>query len=130
HRDRDRDEPGRGRAGARARPGPARALVRRQPRADRPPAAPRLMDVGIEGLRFAREDRVVLEVPSLRIRGGRTTAVLGPNGAGKTTLLRLLAALERPQAGVLRIGERAVRPDLATRHAVAFVFQEPVFLAR
>jgi ABC-2 type transport system ATP-binding protein len=35
--------------------------------------------------------------------GGQVTAVLGPNGAGKTTFVRAVAALVRPDAGILRV---------------------------
>lgn len=35
-------------------------------------------------------------------RPGTITAVVGPSGAGKTTLVRLIAGLERPDAGVVR----------------------------
>jgi heme exporter protein A len=48
-------------------------------------------------------------VPALRaleldIAAGETVALLGANGAGKTTLLRILATLDKPTAGQLRIG--------------------------
>lgn len=82
------------------------------------------MDVVIDGVRFERDDRVVLDIPSLLLRGDRTTAILGPNGAGKTTLLRLIAALERPGAG--RILADGTRVRLGQN--VAYVFQEHVFL--
>ena len=88
------------------------------------------MDVEIEDLRFERDGRVVLEIPSLRLRGDRTTAILGPNGAGKTTLLRLIAALECPTTGRILAGGSLVRPGLRTRPNVAYVFQEQVFLGR
>ncbi len=84
------------------------------------------MDVRIEGLRFERTRRVVLDVPTLVIRRDRTTVILGPNGAGKTTLLRLIAGLECSTAGRVVIGGIEVVPG--RRHDVAYVFQELVFL--
>ncbi len=84
------------------------------------------MDVRVEGLRFERSGRVVLDVPSLVIRADRTTVILGPNGAGKTTLLRLIAGLERPTAGRVAVGGVDVVPG--RRQDIAFVFQELVFL--
>ena len=68
-----------------------------------------LEDVEVEGLRFAREGRLVLDLPALRFRAGRRTAILGPNGAGKTTLLRLIAALEHPQQGIVRVAGRPLQ---------------------
>jgi iron complex transport system ATP-binding protein len=43
-----------------------------------------------------KDDRPVLQVPSLVIRAGEHTAILGPNGAGKSLLMGLLTHVERP----------------------------------
>ena len=43
---------------------------------------------------------------SLAVPAGAFLALLGPSGCGKTTLLRLIAGLERPDAGLIRIGGR------------------------
>ena len=87
------------------------------------------MDVHIDALRFVREGRVVLDIPSLALQGNRTTAILGPNGAGKTTLLRLIAGLDSPTEGRVRHG--GPPPERAPRSGdVAYVFQENVFLRR
>jgi peptide/nickel transport system ATP-binding protein len=40
---------------------------------------------------------------SLTVQAGETVVVLGPSGAGKTTLLRMVAGLERPSAGTVRV---------------------------
>jgi ABC-type sugar transport system ATPase subunit len=86
------------------------------------------MDIRVEGLRFERDGRVVLDIPSLTLRRDRTTAILGPNGAGKTTLLRLIAGLERATAGRILVDGRVVKPR--ERPDVAYVFQEHVFLSQ
>jgi ABC-type sugar transport system ATPase subunit len=87
-----------------------------------------MMDVAAEGLRFDRGGRTVLEVAGLTFVSGSTTAVFGPNGSGKTTLLRLVGGLERPSAGVIRIGGAPVTRDPASRRHVGFAFQEAVFI--
>jgi ABC-type sugar transport system ATPase subunit len=84
--------------------------------------------VGIEGLRFDRGSRTVLEIPSLAFADGRPTALVGPNGSGKSTLLRLIAGLETPRAGSVTVGG-APAASREARSRVAFAFQRPVFLA-
>lgn len=86
------------------------------------------MDITINGLTVERGRRKVLHIPALVIHHGRTTALLGPNGSGKTTLLRTIAALHRPVTGEVLLGDLPVRGDRRTREAIAFAFQDPVFL--
>ena len=58
-------------------------------------------------------------------------ALVGPTGCGKTTLCELLAGLDRPDRGVVRVGgvdlTEVTRDDLRTR--VALVFQESFLFA-
>lgn len=69
-----------------------------------------------------------LTVPALAVHEGEVLAVIGPNGSGKSTLLRLLALLERPDAGEVRFRGQAVdaRRALAARRRLAMVFQTPL----
>lgn len=55
--------------------------------------------IELSHLSFAYGDRAVLSDLSLALPAQGITALQGPSGCGKTTLLRLLAGLERPQAG-------------------------------
>ena len=48
-------------------------------------------------------DAAALQGLSLRVEEGEVLTVLGPSGSGKSTLLRLLAGLDRPSAGVVRV---------------------------
>jgi ABC-type lipoprotein export system ATPase subunit len=58
---------------------------------------------------------------------GELVAITGPSGCGKSTLLHLLAALDTPTAGRIRVGDydlaRLRRPDLYRRQEVGLVFQ-------
>jgi ABC-type lipoprotein export system ATPase subunit len=48
-------------------------------------------------------DAAALQGLSLSVADGEVLTVLGPSGSGKSTLLRLLAGLDRPSAGVVRV---------------------------
>jgi putative ABC transport system ATP-binding protein len=48
----------------------------------------------------------VLKGVSITIGRGETISLLGPSGSGKSTLLMILAGLERPDAGMVRVGGR------------------------
>jgi putative ABC transport system ATP-binding protein len=70
-----------------------------------------------------------LERVSLRIERGRFVALMGPSGSGKSTLLNILAGLDRPTSGDVRVAGRDLNAlsedELArfrARH-VGFVFQ-------
>ncbi|MBE3010536.1 sulfate ABC transporter ATP-binding protein [Microbispora sp. NEAU-D428] len=65
----------------------------------------------------------VLHDVSLDVAAGSLTALLGPSGGGKSTLLRVIAGLERPDTGTVRIsGVDATRLSPQRRN-VGFVFQ-------
>jgi multiple sugar transport system ATP-binding protein len=60
---------------------------------------------------------------SLTIEDGAFVVLLGPTGAGKTTTLRLVAGLEQPDAGRIRIAGRDVTRESPAQRDIAFVFQ-------
>jgi len=66
---------------------------------------------------------VALDNLSLDIADGEFFVLLGPTGAGKTTALRLIAGLERPDAGTIEIDDQDVRQWSAAERDVALVFQ-------
>jgi ABC-type lipoprotein export system ATPase subunit len=52
---------------------------------------------------------VALQGLSLDVRAGELLVVFGPSGSGKSTLLRILAALDRPTAGFVRVAQHDLR---------------------
>jgi sulfate/thiosulfate transport system ATP-binding protein len=64
-----------------------------------------------------------LEDISVAVPDGALTALLGPSGSGKSTLLRVIAGLERPDSGSVKIGGVEVTSAPARNRGVGFVFQ-------
>jgi ABC-type sugar transport system ATPase subunit len=62
---------------------------------------------------------------SLTIADGELIVLVGPSGCGKTTTLRLIAGLETPTSGTIRIDGRVVNGEPPHRRDVAMVFQRP-----
>ena len=86
--------------------------------------------LSVAGLRHRRGKREVLRVDRLEIAAGERLGLLGLNGAGKTTLLRLLAAIDRPTVGEVRVDDVATTrggPEL--RRRLAYAPQRPVLLS-
>ena len=82
----------------------------------------------------------VLKGIDLEVREGEFLALMGPSGSGKTTLLNLIGGLDRPSAGAVEVGGRALA-DLTGRQLarwrsenIGFIFQFynllPVLTAR
>jgi ABC-type sugar transport system ATPase subunit len=66
-----------------------------------------------------------LSAIDLVVEQGERVAVLGPSGSGKSTLLRLIAGLERPDAGSVWMDGRNMTEEPPHRREVAMVFQSP-----
>jgi putative ABC transport system ATP-binding protein len=89
--------------------------------------------VAIEGLSkvYVRGDQVipVLVDINLGVREGDYVALMGPSGSGKSTLLNLIAGIDKPSAGSIRVAgvdiARLSEADLAAWRAehVGFIFQ-------
>jgi len=97
------------------------------------------MDQSVKNILSARQVGFSVDAPSgrleilkdisLDLNAGETLAIVGSSGSGKTTLLGLLAGLDRPTAGDIRLNgselkslDENARAGLRKRH-VGFVFQ-------
>lgn len=72
----------------------------------------------------------VLKGINLKIGKGEVVTILGPSGSGKTTLLRCLNFLEKPDEGIVQVGDIQVKSKKATKREIlslrrqsAMVFQ-------
>ncbi|WP_082858980.1 ABC transporter ATP-binding protein [Planctomyces sp. SH-PL62] len=63
-----------------------------------------------------------IEGLTLTVSAGEMVALIGPSGCGKSTLLRMIAGLERPTSGTLRVGAQPIEGPGAER---GLMFQDP-----
>jgi iron(III) transport system ATP-binding protein len=84
--------------------------------------------VAVQGVGKSFGETPVLWDIDLRVEPAAMVALLGPSGCGKTTLLRIIAGLERPEAGEVRIGGATVTAPgtfvVPERRRVGMVFQD------
>lgn len=66
---------------------------------------------------------LALDAVSLEVPAGAFVALLGPSGCGKTTILRLVAGLDAPSGGSVRVGAPA-----ATAPVCSYVFQDATLM--
>jgi sulfate transport system ATP-binding protein len=81
------------------------------------------VSIEVEHIRKRFGTYEALQDVSLRIETGELVALLGPSGSGKTTLLRIIAGLELPDSGVIRLNEEDATRLSARERQVGFVFQ-------
>ena len=88
------------------------------------------MSIEVRGITKIYGDAAVLQGVDLEVLSGELVALLGPSGCGKTTLLRIIAGLEAPDAGSVRVsGEDTAALDVRERR-VGFVFQHYALFRR
>ncbi|MEM9198878.1 MAG: ABC transporter ATP-binding protein [Pseudomonadota bacterium] len=83
-----------------------------------------MADVVLTGITKRFGATLAVDSVDLAVPDGAFVVLLGPTGAGKTTTLRLIAGLERPDAGHIRIGTQDVTAETPAARDVAMVFQQ------
>ncbi|ONG47056.1 glycerol-3-phosphate ABC transporter ATP-binding protein [Pseudoroseomonas deserti] len=79
--------------------------------------------IRIEGLVRDYGGSRVLKGVSLQVGPGEFVALVGPSGCGKSTLMRMIAGIDRPDAGQIHINGREVTGLRPAARDVAMVFQ-------
>jgi multiple sugar transport system ATP-binding protein len=83
-----------------------------------------MAEVVLSGVSKSFGKMPAVDTMSMAIANGAFVVLLGPTGAGKTTTLRLIAGLERPDRGDIRIGGESVLNATPAQRDVAMVFQQ------
>lgn len=78
----------------------------------------------VQDVSVAFDDTPALTDVNLALDAGQVLAVLGPSGSGKSTLLRVIAGLQRPDAGRVLIDGRDVTEVPTHRRGAALMFQD------
>jgi len=94
-----------------------------QPAARATPAPGAGDDLRLESVTKRFGSFVAVDDIDLAVPAGSFFALLGPSGCGKTTTLRMVAGLEEPTAGVIRLGERDITGLRPYKRPVNTVFQ-------
>jgi putative spermidine/putrescine transport system ATP-binding protein len=81
-------------------------------------------DVSVEGIRKTYGDVVAVDDVDLTVADGEFFTLLGPSGSGKTTTLRVIAGLERPDAGRVTLGGADITQQPPYARDVNTVFQD------
>ncbi|NJR13682.1 MAG: ABC transporter ATP-binding protein [Phyllobacteriaceae bacterium] len=82
-----------------------------------------MAEIRIENLHKAFGDFIAVKDSNFVVNDGEFLALLGPSGCGKTTTLRMIAGLELPTAGSIRLAGEDVTFNRARDRDIAFVFQ-------
>ncbi|MBY6270218.1 ATP-binding cassette domain-containing protein, partial [Parageobacillus thermoglucosidasius] len=67
----------------------------------------------LQGIKKSFRNQEVLKGINLTIEKGKVVTILGPSGSGKSTLLRCINFLEKPDEGVVQIGDVRVVAEKA-----------------
>ncbi len=82
-----------------------------------------MAEVRLENVTKAFGHVTVIPDLSLIVPDKSFTVLVGPSGCGKSTLLRLIAGLEQPTHGTIRIGDADVTRDEPSKRGISMVFQ-------
>ena len=85
------------------------------------------------GLSKSFGGRPLFHIPALTLPAAHCILLKGPNGAGKTTLMKILAGLEPPDSGVLKLDGHPLSWEAARRYCrrqVIYVHQQPFVFDR
>ncbi len=82
-----------------------------------------MADLELSGLTKVFGDNRAVTDLNLTVKDGELLVIVGPSGSGKSTALRMIAGLEVPTEGTIRINDREVHKLIPSQRSIAMVFQ-------
>ena len=82
-----------------------------------------MRSIKLDKLKKSISGGMIINDISLTIPAGKFFALLGPSGCGKTTLLRLIAGLEKADAGKIHLGDEDITDVPIHERPINIVFQ-------
>ncbi|MEC5424560.1 energy-coupling factor transporter ATPase [Virgibacillus sp. C22-A2] len=75
---------------------------------------------------FSKKQQIIRNI-SLNVYQGEFIAIVGANGSGKTSLLRILAGIQKPTSGIIKVKGKSLKnwKESNLRDEIGFVFQNP-----
>lgn len=77
---------------------------------------------------FTIKDEAAVKNINLEIKEGSIVTILGPSGCGKTTMLRMIAGFEKPDSGIITVGDKIVSGNgifiPPEKRGIGMVFQD------
>ncbi|MGQ0581807.1 MAG: ABC transporter ATP-binding protein [Reyranella sp.] len=86
-----------------------------------------MTNLAADNLVVKRGSATLLDDLSLSLSATGSVAIIGPNGAGKSTLLKVLAGIEKPSSGTVRVGDRDLASLSSTSRARTIGFLPQYF---
>lgn len=84
------------------------------------------MNIEIKNLKKYYKDKLILDIPYLKIKKNEITGIVGENGCGKSTLLNIISGIDKNFGGKVYYNDKELNNEISKK--ITLVFQKPRLL--
>lgn len=84
------------------------------------------MNIVIKNLKKYYKDKLILDIPYLKIKKNEITGIVGENGCGKSTLLNIISGIDQNFSGKIYYNDKELNNEISKK--ITLVFQKPRLL--